>query len=235
MEKEDELCRAICTIFDSDSESEEDSCSKQAAKKRRCSQVGLFGRMNTPKDTSIISDFGVPHCLPIGERLKCAHFPRRLSARLKLVQPICKDSPAPVLSAHAWRCRSKASCCVAMKGLRAAIRARAALSGTAWASSLPTRSGIALRWAPWHPSTLHASQAPSCDGPFAQIFMVSQFQHGCSEFQGDAQEESVSGSLGGLSSCSTPLCIEAGDEQRSRKHKVALPSLPIHASAQALP
>ena len=42
VEKEDELCRAICTVFDSDSESEEDSCSKQAAKKRRCSQVGLF-------------------------------------------------------------------------------------------------------------------------------------------------------------------------------------------------
>ena len=42
MEKEEELCRAICTIFNSDSESEEDSCSKQATKKRRCSQVGLF-------------------------------------------------------------------------------------------------------------------------------------------------------------------------------------------------
>jgi hypothetical protein len=36
------------------------------------------------------------------------------------------------------------------------------------------------------------------------------------------QEGSVSGSLGGLSSCSTPIGIEAGDEQRSRKHKVAL-------------
>lgn len=30
----------------------------------------------------------------------------------------------------------------------------------------------------------------------------------------------MSGSFGGLSSCSTPLGIEAGDEQRSRKHKV---------------
>ena len=34
------------------------------------------------------------------------------------------------------------------------------------------------------------------------------------------QEGSVSGSFGGLSSCSTPLGIEVGDEQRSRKHKV---------------
>jgi len=50
VEKEDELCRAICMIFDSDSESEEDSCSKQAAKKRRCSQVGLFPSMTMGTD-----------------------------------------------------------------------------------------------------------------------------------------------------------------------------------------
>ena len=35
------------------------------------------------------------------------------------------------------------------------------------------------------------------------------------------QEGSVSGSFGGLSSCSTPLGIEVGDEPRGRQHKVS--------------
>ncbi|CAL5221213.1 g3362 [Coccomyxa viridis] len=111
VEKEDELCRAICTVFDSDSESEEDSCSKQAAKKRRCSQAsGLL------------------------------------------------------LAGHEGSESSNQS------------------EGSIIRDGLGFKSANSLR---------HSSQ-----------------------------EGSVSGSFGGLSSCSTPLGTEAGDEQRSRKFKV---------------
>ncbi|CAK0781782.1 hypothetical protein CVIRNUC_005469 [Coccomyxa viridis] len=111
VEKEEELCRAICTIFNSDSESEEDSCSKQAAKKRRCSQA--HGK------------------LPGG---------------------------------HEGSESSNQS------------------EGSIIRDSLGFKSANAIKLS--------------------------------------SQEGSISGSLGGLSSCSTPLGHESGDEQRSRKHKV---------------
>lgn len=82
VEKEDELCRAICTIFDSDSESEEDSCFKQAAKKRRCSQVGLF----TVPWAEILVHIWVPTTTPSSDK-KWRHCAAQLrSCNASLVQ-----------------------------------------------------------------------------------------------------------------------------------------------------